>query len=458
MVVVLIWQVQWTDSLLPTVKSSNHRLNLLYTNTAMSQPPWGLRWRASTVFIITVVGVGIFTDLFLYAIVVPVFPFLLRDRLGIPDDKIQIYVSMLLGVFGASSFLFSPVAGFIADKISNRQKPFLAGLLALLLSTLGLAVGQNIPVLAVARVFQGMSSAVVWTVGLAICLETVGPSKLGTTIGTVRHAVIQTPSELNKLIENAAKVFCQIFSVVAVGTHAAPVLGGILYKKFEFWGVFAVCILLILIDIGLRLFMVEKKTAARYLHINKFGGPGNLDGAMADDEERPLLMPPPEDLSSYKIKSASKLVTKVPVLACFANSSLITALSIGFIQAMLLGAFDATVPIVAYEYYGFDSLRAGLLFIALGLPTLIFGPIFGWMVDKYGPKILATIGYAYLTMMLFLLRLVQPGGFNEVRNYAVLLAFCSIGIAAIDAPSLVESSIVVEKYFQANPGTSSVVE
>lgn len=151
----------------------------------MSHPPWGLRWRSSTLFIVSVVGVGIFTDLFLYAIVVPVFPFLLRDRLEIPDDKVQIYVSMLLGVFGASSFLFSPIAGWIADRISNRQKPFLVGLLALLFSTLGLAVGQNIPVLAVARVFQGMSSAVVWTVGLAICLETVGPSKLGTTIGTV---------------------------------------------------------------------------------------------------------------------------------------------------------------------------------------------------------------------------------------------------------------------------------
>lgn len=240
---------------------------------------------------------------------------------------------------------------------------------------------------------------------------------------------------------------------MAVGTHAAPVLGGILYKKFEFWGVFAVCILLILIDIALRLLMIEKKTAARYQHIDKYGqSSANLDGAMADDEERPLLPSKSEDLSAYKITNASKFVTKVPILACFKNPSLITALSIGFLQAMLLGAFDATVPMVAYEYYGFDSLKAGLLFIALGLPTLLFGPIFGWMVDKYGPKLLATVGYAYLTMMLLLLRLVRPGGAEQVGIYATILAFCSVGIAAIDAPSLVESSMVVDKYFQANPG------
>lgn len=93
------------------------------------------------------------------------------------------------------------MAGFIADKISNRQKPFLVGLLALLLSTLGLAVGQNVPVLAIARVFQGMSSAVVWTVGLAICLETVGPSKLGTTIGTVSDQNFQFfPNSINTMV------------------------------------------------------------------------------------------------------------------------------------------------------------------------------------------------------------------------------------------------------------------
>lgn len=199
--------------------------------------------------------------------------------------------------------------------------------------------------------------------------------------------------------------------------------------------------------------MVEKKTAARYLKIDEHGhSSADLDGATADDEESPLLTPDSEDLSAFQIISASKFVTKVPILACFRNSSLITALSIGFMQALLLGAFDATVPIVAYEYYGFDSMKAGLLFIALGLPNLIFGPIFGRMVDKYGPKLLATVGYAYLAILLVLLRLVRPGGAEQVRIYATLLALCSIGIAAIDAPSLVESSIVVEKYFQANPG------
>jgi MFS family permease len=156
------------------------------SSSSKHELPWGLRWRSSTFFIIFVVGTAIFTDLFIYSIIVPVLPFVLRDRLGVPEVQLQIYVSVLLGVMAASSFIFSPVAGIIADRVGNRQQPFLAGLLALLFSTVLLAVGDTVGMIALARILQGMSSAVVWVVGLAICLETVGPNRLGTTIGTVR--------------------------------------------------------------------------------------------------------------------------------------------------------------------------------------------------------------------------------------------------------------------------------
>lgn len=160
-------------------RSPLHGLNTKNT------PPLGLRWRSSTLFIISTVAMGMLTDLSLYCLVIPVLPFLLQDRLKIPHSQLQSYSSGLLALFAGASLLFSPVAGVIADQMSTRQAPFLLGLSALLASTILFAVGQNIPVLAIARILQGMSGAVVWTIGLAICLETVGPSNLGTTIGSV---------------------------------------------------------------------------------------------------------------------------------------------------------------------------------------------------------------------------------------------------------------------------------
>lgn len=59
--------------------------------------------------------------------------------------------------------------------------------MSLILATVLLEVGRDIRVLMLARLFQGISGAVVWTVGLAICLETVGSKRLGLTMGTVSN-------------------------------------------------------------------------------------------------------------------------------------------------------------------------------------------------------------------------------------------------------------------------------
>lgn len=393
--------------------------------SAIENPPLGLKWRSSTLFIVSVVGVGIFTDLFVYAILVPVLPFVLRDRIGIPDSQLQLTTSVLLGAMAASSFLFSPVAGIIADKVGDRQKPFLVGLIALAGSTVLLAFGNSVAAITVARVLQGMSSAVVWVVGLAICLETVGPSRLGTTIGT-------------------------IFSLVAFGTQTAPVLGGVLYAKVGYTSVFALCLALIGVDIVLRLLMIEKKRAARYRkHIDIGFSEDSLD-----DENTPLLSESTaiEDLDAYKIAEPSTWLTqKMPILRMFRDTSFITAIYIGTVQSIILGCYDATIPLVALEYYNFGSLQSGLLFLALGVPGMISGPLAGRAADKFGPRIVAIVGFMYLIPAHILLRIPQPGGSRQIAIFALILAFASIGNSIIDSPSLVESSLVVEKYHKANP-------
>ena len=116
---------------------------------------------------------------------VPILPFILEDRISLPHNKIQSHVSALLAAYAGASVLFSLPAGVIADKLPTRQLPFLVGLTALLLATLLLLLGQNVAVLVVARILQGISAAVVWTIGLALVLDTVGPENLGKTIGSV---------------------------------------------------------------------------------------------------------------------------------------------------------------------------------------------------------------------------------------------------------------------------------
>lgn len=388
-----------------------------------NKPPIGLKWRSNTLFILSTVGIGLFTDLFLYGIVVPILPFILTDRLNVPHSKIQTYTSALLACFAGASVLFSLPAGIIADKLPARQLPFLCGLVALLASTILLWLGETIPVLIIARILQGISAAVVWTIGLALVMDTVGSDKLGVTIGS-------------------------IFSFISVGELAAPVLGGVVYKKAGPGAVFGMGFGLLAIDFLMRLAVIEKKIAAKY----GFKEDDDEEDEEETNEDIPLLANGAGDLDQWKIpKDLPRWIRKFPLLYCLKNSRLLVAELVAFMQATLLAVFDSTIPTEAKDLFGFDSLKAGLLFIPLVLPYLVLGPLAGRGVDKYGPKLAATIGFAFLVLPLILLRIPHEGGDAEIAKFYVFLAMCGLGMAIISAPSIVEASFVIEQYYKANP-------
>lgn len=391
--------------------------------TDYSKPPRGLKWRSNTLFIISTVGIGLFTDLFLYGLVVPILPFILTDRLNIPHSELQTYTSLLLACYAGAQVLLSIPVGIIADRLPARQLPFLVGLFALLASTILLYLGQTIGVLILARILQGVSAAVVWTIGLAMVMDTVGSEKLGVTIGS-------------------------IFSFISVGELAAPVLGGVVYKKAGSGAVFGMGFGLLAIDFLMRLAIVEKKTAKKY------GVEEQEEQDEEADETTALLsngQTEEEVLEQWKItKDQPSWIRKFPILYCLGNKRLLTAELVAFTQATLLAVFDATLPTEAQDLFGFDSLQAGLIFIPLVLPYLLLGPLCGKGVDKYGARLAAGIGLSYLVLPLVLLRIPHAGGTTEIAKFATFLALAGLGLALISAPSIVEASYVVEQYHRAN--------
>ncbi|KAF3045743.1 hypothetical protein E8E11_008620 [Didymella keratinophila] len=370
------------------------------------KPPLGLRWRSHTLFITTTVGMGAFTDLFLYGLIVPVLPFLLKDRVSLPDSQIQGTISMLLAVYAAASCLTSPIAGVLADKFAkSRQVPF-----------------------------TGASAGVVWTLGLAIIVETVGQENLGKTMGTV-------------------------FSFISVAGLFSPICGGLLYAKTGYNGVFGVGIGLVAVDFILRILMVEKRVRDKYLPEYDAATEHN-NSAETDNEQAPLL--PDSNTHNiderYRLTPPKNRVTRaLPILLLLRDPGLLTAILIAFIQAALLGSFDATVPLVAESSFSFDSLKAGLLFLPLGGADFFLGPVFGWAVDRYGPRVFSVIGFAFLVSTLVLLRLPVENSIVEkldnghlIALYASVLALNGAGLAIIGSPSIVEAGRLVENYSKAN--------
>lgn len=219
------------------------------------------------------------------------------------------------------------------------------------------------------------------------------------------------------------------------------------------------------LDFIMRILVIEKKTAMKYdKSLATAQNPrdhgsreeGEAESRGDGNEEEPLL--PKKEDDNYRIseEGQNKLVRSLPILHCLSDPRLLVALLLAFVQATLLATFDATIPTEAQSLFNFDSLSAGLLFIALDIPYLLLGPIAGWAVDRYGTKPAAVLGFGFLVPALVLLRLpsheVASSRKGNIVLYCAMLSLNGIGLAVIGSPSIVEASDVVQKYDKANPG------
>lgn len=72
----------------------------------LQRPPhW--RFRSSKPFIYLVVSLAVFTDAYLYGLIIPVLPFALTEVVHLHEEDVQKWIGILLGVYGAALFLGS---------------------------------------------------------------------------------------------------------------------------------------------------------------------------------------------------------------------------------------------------------------------------------------------------------------------------------------------------------------
>ncbi|OCK84850.1 MFS general substrate transporter [Lepidopterella palustris CBS 459.81] len=458
-----------------------------------SEPPFLLKYRSSGKFIIFTVSLAVFTDMFLYGILVPVFPFVLQAKSHIAADKVQYWVSVLIAVYGAALLAFSPVFGWIADQTSSRRSPLLLGLLALLGTTVMLNIGSRIGILVVARVLQGTSAAVVWIVGLALIADTVPQSEIGQAMGFVGLGM-------------------------SLGILVAPLLGGVVFQRAGYNAVFAMAYALVGLDICLRLALVEKKVAVRW-------GPNVLDDQAANggavspnqseregNDSMPLSNGELEELAtgpgldnekhidrdieketeiysgkememdtekeattsspSHSSGPASKRLgtlplTKLqspnqspptpstsfakrplrrrlpPLLSLLYSRRLLAALWGSLVQASLITAFDSVLAIEAHALFGWYSTNSALLFLPVVIPSF-FAPLVGMAIDRWGPRYPATAGFLFACIPYICLRFVNSNTLGAKILLCALLFAIGTSLTLTFPPFMAEISGVVE--------------
>ncbi|KAM0172504.1 hypothetical protein ACHAPF_007383 [Botrytis cinerea] len=412
--------------------------------SASSKPqkvPWLLEYRSSDWFILTTVCCAIFT-------VVPVLPFSLQERSGVPEEE----------VFGAAIVVGSPICGWLADHTADRSITYFAGLFILAAATLLFGFAKKAWLLVVSRMFQGFSAAIVYTVGLALLVDTVGSENIGQWMGTA-------------------------LSCSSVGLIISPLLGGIVYDKAGYMAVFGMAAGLIVIDIILRMFMIEKRTAQKYLgksvKATTVEGNGTFNTSVIEHEARSNTSestdswehstntanstPPGFGIPNYDESSAllpnrkqngkqdSKGWSLPPVITLLGSPRVVAAIYGIFVNVSILATFDSVLALFVKETFHWSSLAAGLIFLCIAIPGL-GGPLVGALSDRLGPRWIAVAGCTLTAVPLMLLRLVDNDSDEQKVLLCVLLFICGCTLILIVAPVAADLSLVVGEIEVANPG------
>ena len=362
--------------------------------------------------------------------VVPVIPFALQDRVHIPHANAQHWVSVLLSIYAAGLIVFAPIFGIVADWTTNRKGPFLAGLLLLTGSTLMLCFGKTIPILVVGRLFQGISASVVWVVALALMADTVSEDEIGKAIGYVGLAT-------------------------SLGVLVSPLIGGVVYERSGYYAVFGVTFAVIGLDIVLRLALVEKKIAARWIEpvpesTPAITTPAEIAIELEDRKASSAILEKNETLVGAQPQNTRKKRKLPSMLILLKSPRILVAFWGNLVGAMTFTALDTTLPLYVNQVFGWNSVGAGLIFLALVVPGFA-GPWIGHLTDKHGPRWIAAAGLLLSVPFWVLLRLVDHDTKGQAVLLCALLVFLGFATFLLLTPLMAEFSKVCDAKVRQEP-------
>lgn len=393
------------------------------------RPPIFLRFRTSTTFIAFTVGLGVLTDLSGYGLVVPVVPYRLQ---ALGYDGIGAKTGWLVAAYAGGLIVSSPPIAWAGNAVKGRRWPLVFALLFMIGAIILFMETASFTAMVVSRILQGISGTGIWTLGLSLITDSVPEEKVGIVMGNVMIG----------------------FSVgVLIG---APV-GGVLYDRMGYRAPFVFALCLLFVDLVLRLLIVEKHTAIKWIKagikIPGFEAAGytpkmnssEVDAAKQSD----LLSAAPIPMTStsaesemteeIEVKEKPKpsqwnallsMITSPRALSCFALT-LLNGIVLG-------GTLDVGMVLWLEHQYRLSSLGAGLVFIGAIVPSFFAGPLAGWIADKYGAKWIAVLGMLLSAPTLALLIIEGP-----LPLFIFFLVIVGVSMSFFLTPTMQDLSVIV---------------
>jgi len=328
-----------------------------------------------------------------------------------------ISLGWVISSFMLSSAIFLLPFGRLAD-IIGRKKVFSSGILLFTLTTFLIIFSKSITSLIVLRIFQGLSSAMIFGTSLAIITSVFKPGERGKAMG------------IN-------------ITAVYLGLSCGPVIGGILTQYLGWRSIFA-----FLVPLGIvSLILINRKIKTEWAESTgeKFDWKGSSIYAIA--------------LSSF-MYGFSRLPTTLGWI-CIVTGVLMALIflivedkisnpvfDVRLILRNRVFAFSGLAALINYsatsatgffislylQYIkGLDARTAGLIMISQPIAMTLLSPIAGRLSDKKNPGVIASIGMGLTASGLILLCFINETTPNEL--IVLLLILMGIGFGLFSSPN-----------------------
>ncbi|KAJ5814383.1 uncharacterized protein N7503_001133 [Penicillium pulvis] len=350
-------------------------------------------WRSSGNFMLVALCFALFTDTFVYGIIIPILPFLLIGHGNVGSGDVQKWTSVLLASYGVALLLGAPTIGWFCDRFRLQKATLVGGSIAMALATVLFISADNVWVFLVARVCQGLSGAVVGVLGLSMIAETSSPERLG-----------------SRMAWGSASL--------TWGIICGPIAGGFLFSKFGTGGAFGLPIALLVVDFILRILIIQETE--------------DIDITKDDEQEdSPLL--------ENSVSSDHPLS-----FWGFLHPIMLGVIFCVFVISSILSAFETTLPLFVLDTYHWSSLGAGLIFLPMTIPSILSTPI-AHLVRRFVPRTIVMTGFFLMAVPMVSLRWTQENTIHHEVALVSLLFIIAVSVTAVQATIMGDVSNAVRK-------------
>ena len=297
---------------------------------------------------LVIIFITIFIDLVGFGIVIPVLP-LYAERYGASEAT----VGILLAIYSAMQFMFSPILGKLSDRVGRR--PVLLG--SLIGTSIGFLIMGLAPKMPVGFALLGMAPTLVWLF-IARIIDGVSGGNISTAQAYI--ADVTSPEERSKGMGLIGAAF-------GLGFIFGPAIGGLMS------------------------------------HVSA-EAPFFFASVMAAANATALYFLLPESLSHEHRAEARRRVTLSEMFAQSGGFRLKAIMATYFFATIAFAMLTATYALFANHRFNFDAIHTGYMFTYVGvLGAIIQGGLLGRLVKMFGEKTLAVSGTAIFALSMFAL-------------------------------------------------------